>query len=270
MFQDYALFPHLTVGRNVAFGIHDLPRGKQANACAGPEPGGPGGQRRRPFRTSYRAGSSLARNLARSMAPRPRLMLLDEPFSNLDTTWTCASAWRTGARHPQRPRTPRRCSSRTTSWRPSPSATASACWKRPPAPVGRRLRALPPPGHAFVADFIGHGVFAPLRWCSRATSGGPHDWATSRTSTAACCPRATRAASAMCCYAPTTWCTTTPRPCACASCARSLSRLRFLYTLELEGGLTVMAHVPSHHDHAMGDWIGIRPQGGPCGDLPRG
>jgi len=34
----------------------------------------------------------------------------------------------------------------------------------------------------------------------------------------------------------------------------------FLYTLELEGGLTVVAHVPSHHDHAMGEWIGIRAQ----------
>src|SRR5574337_1421330 len=30
VFQDYALFPHLTVGRNVAFGIHDLPRDEQA------------------------------------------------------------------------------------------------------------------------------------------------------------------------------------------------------------------------------------------------
>ena len=34
----------------------------------------------------------------------------------------------------------------------------------------------------------------------------------------------------------------------------------FLYTLELANGLTVMAHVPSHHDHAMGEWIGIRTQ----------
>jgi iron(III) transport system ATP-binding protein len=34
----------------------------------------------------------------------------------------------------------------------------------------------------------------------------------------------------------------------------------FLYTLELASGLTVMAHVPSHHDHIVGEWIGIRPQ----------
>jgi iron(III) transport system ATP-binding protein len=32
----------------------------------------------------------------------------------------------------------------------------------------------------------------------------------------------------------------------------------FLYTLKLRTGETVMAHVPSHHDHALGEWIGIR------------
>jgi iron(III) transport system ATP-binding protein len=34
----------------------------------------------------------------------------------------------------------------------------------------------------------------------------------------------------------------------------------FLYTLQLVTGETVMAHVPSHHDHQLGEWIGIRPE----------
>jgi len=34
----------------------------------------------------------------------------------------------------------------------------------------------------------------------------------------------------------------------------------FLYTLRLESGQTVLAHVPSHHDHKIGEWIGIRPE----------
>jgi iron(III) transport system ATP-binding protein len=34
----------------------------------------------------------------------------------------------------------------------------------------------------------------------------------------------------------------------------------FLYTLKLQSGESVMAHVPSHHDHALGEWIGIRAQ----------
>lgn len=33
----------------------------------------------------------------------------------------------------------------------------------------------------------------------------------------------------------------------------------FLYTLRLASGETVLTHVPSHHDHELGDWIGIRP-----------
>ena len=34
----------------------------------------------------------------------------------------------------------------------------------------------------------------------------------------------------------------------------------FLYTLRLASGETVMTHVPSHHNHAVGEWIGIRAQ----------
>ncbi|MDB5849747.1 MAG: afuC, partial [Rhodoferax sp.] len=34
----------------------------------------------------------------------------------------------------------------------------------------------------------------------------------------------------------------------------------FLYTLRLASGETVLAHVPSHHDHQIGEWIGIRPE----------
>lgn len=34
----------------------------------------------------------------------------------------------------------------------------------------------------------------------------------------------------------------------------------FLYTLRLRSGETVLAHVPSHHDHRVGEWIGIRAQ----------
>ena len=33
----------------------------------------------------------------------------------------------------------------------------------------------------------------------------------------------------------------------------------FLYTLRLASGEQVLAHVPSHHDHQIGEWIGIRP-----------
>jgi iron(III) transport system ATP-binding protein len=40
--------------------------------------------------------------------------------------------------------------------------------------------------------------------------------------------------------------------------AKAFRGSEFLYTLELASGELVMAHVPSHHDHAVGEWIGIR------------
>jgi iron(III) transport system ATP-binding protein len=41
---------------------------------------------------------------------------------------------------------------------------------------------------------------------------------------------------------------------------KSFRGAEFLYTLRLASGQTMLAHVPSHHDHALGEWIGIRAQ----------
>jgi iron(III) transport system ATP-binding protein len=41
---------------------------------------------------------------------------------------------------------------------------------------------------------------------------------------------------------------------------KSFRGSEFLYTLRLQTGESVMAHVPSHHDHKLGEWIGIRAQ----------
>jgi iron(III) transport system ATP-binding protein len=84
VFQDYALFPHLTVGSNVAFGIEHLPAAERSLRVAevlqlvGLE----GSAQRYPHELS--GGQQQRVALARALAPRPQLMLLDEPFSNLD------------------------------------------------------------------------------------------------------------------------------------------------------------------------------------------
>ncbi len=83
MFQDFALFPHLTVGQNIEFGIKGSKKDKQSrveellhkvNLS----------QALNKYPHQLSGGEQQRVALARALAPRPSIMLMDEPFSGLD------------------------------------------------------------------------------------------------------------------------------------------------------------------------------------------
>lgn len=86
VFQDIALFPHLTIAQNIAFGIKKWPKEKKQLRIVEllELVGLPDVAERYPH--SLSGGQQQRIALARAMAPKPQLLLLDEPFSGLDAS----------------------------------------------------------------------------------------------------------------------------------------------------------------------------------------
>jgi iron(III) transport system ATP-binding protein len=84
MFQDYALFPHLDAARNVMFGLRGMGRAEaRRTALAALERVGLA-HRADAYPHMLSGGEQQRVALARALAPRPGILLMDEPFSNLD------------------------------------------------------------------------------------------------------------------------------------------------------------------------------------------
>lgn len=86
VFQDYALFPHLSVADNIGFGLKQISRKERRHKVEGLLELVGLGSAARSFPHELSGGQQQRVALARAIAPEPKLLLMDEPFSNLDVT----------------------------------------------------------------------------------------------------------------------------------------------------------------------------------------
>ena len=259
VFQDYALFPHLDVGRNVAFGLRHLPAAelgqRVAQVLALVDLAG--SEQRFPHELS--GGQQQRVALARAMAPSPRL-LLDEPFSNLDVDLR--------ERLAHELRGILKAAGATALFVTHDQLEAFAIGDQIGVMHDGHLHQWDDayslyhrPATRFVADFIGHGVFVPAHIVHRG-GGAQVETPLGVLGNLTDCPLPDAYPDGHCDLllraddivhddnAPTK-----------AQIVRKAFRgSEFLYTLKLTSGETVMAHVPSHHNHRVGEWIGIRPE----------
>jgi iron(III) transport system ATP-binding protein len=255
VFQDFALFPHLSVQGNVAYGLNRLPLAQQrARVGEVLELVGLSELNDR-FPHELSGGQQQRVALARALAPRPELLLLDEPFSSLDVELRQRLA------HDLRAIL--KSADATALMVTHDQAEAFAMGDRVGVMREGQLHQWSnpydiyhKPATRFVADFIGHGVLLDATWQAhpggRRVSSPLGEWTV---------PLPTPAG-------PSGHCQILLRADdivhddAAAVQARILSMefrgADFLYALELDSGHRVMSLVPSHHNHAVGECIGIR------------
>jgi len=252
VFQDYALFPHLTVARNIAFGLRshtESERGARVNELletVGLE------QLGRLYPHELSGGQQQRVALARALAPRPELLLLDEPFSNLDVEMR------------------ERLSVEVRQILKEQNTTAILVTHDQHEAFniadeigimrhGRIEQWGPPyqlyhqPASRFVADFIGQGMFLP----GTILSGNriqlelgvldglrTHDWREGTVVDVLLRPDDILHDDAS--------------PLQAQVLHKAFRGAQFLYTLQLPCGGRVLSLVPSHHNHGIGEKIGIR------------
>ncbi|MCM8596326.1 ABC transporter ATP-binding protein [Accumulibacter sp.] len=259
VFQDYALFPHLSVEANVGFGLAGL-SGDERRRRVGDllQTVGLSGQGQR-YPHELSGGQQQRVALARALAPRPQLILLDEPFSNLDVDLR--------ERLSLEVREILRSQGITAVLVTHDQHEAFAMADEVGVMAGGTIqqwdtpyRVYHEPANRFVADFVGQGVFLPGVVLDERRVEIELGVLQSRL----------------------------PLECSpgCAACgkgcgvevllrpddvvhddratlsgevrSKAFRGAEILYTLRLQSGVEVLSLVPSHHDHAIGEMIGIR------------
>lgn len=259
VFQDFALFPHLTVAENVAFGLNRLSKPeRQARVGEMLELTRLTAQSKR-YPHELSGGQQQRVALARALAPQPSLLLLDEPFSSLDAALRetlglevrqILKATNTTAvlvTHDQR-------------------EAFAVCDRIGIINRGRMeqwdsaYRLYHQPATEYVAGFIGEGVMLPGFRTDSVDGSHEHvrielGFITSPDQ----CPHAhqpERPVKVL--LRPDDVVHDDGAPLKAVVVRKAFRGAEYLYTLRLPSGDEVLATVPSNHDHAIGESIGIR------------
>ncbi|MCX7183954.1 MAG: ABC transporter ATP-binding protein [Nitrosospira sp.] len=259
VFQDYALFPHLTVSANIGFGLHRLPQSERAPRVDEllQTVGLADAASKYPHELS--GGQQQRVALARALAPRPDLLLLDEPFSNLDVSLR------------------ERLSLEVREILKGQNATAILVThdQNEAFAIADEIGIMHRgeiqqwdsaynlyhrPANRFVADFIGQGVFLPGKVLDPQrveielgilTADIPHQCAPNDQVCGKDCQVDVL-------LRPDDIVHDDASPLQAVVLHKAFRGADILYTLSLPSGASALSLVPSHHNHAIGEKIGIR------------
>ena len=251
VFQDFALLPHLSCRDNVAFGLFRLPaRERRARTDALLEVVGLANDAHR-YPHELSGGMQQRVALARALAPRPQLLLLDEPFSSLDPDLReklSLDVRRILKDQGSTALLVTHAQSEAFTMADQVGVLASGRLRQWATPYDLYHR----PACRLVANFVGEGMWVP----GRVEADG-------RVRTALALLRPRRAD-----LAPGSEVDVLLRPDdivhddaserLATVVDRTFRGADFLYTLALTDGTRLLSLVPSHHDHAVGQAIGIR------------
>ena len=252
VFQDYALFPHLTIEANIGFGLRGASRDAKAARVKELLDAVGMSHSARKYPHELSGGQKQRVALARALAPRPQLLLLDEPFSNLDVELR------------------ERLSIEVRTILKAQGITAllvthdqhEAFAMADGVGVMRRGRVeqwdtaynlYHRPATRFVADFVGEGVLIDAK--AREADGietalGPV------THCPGCDIVPGQTISLL--LRPDDVLHDDDSPLKAEVVKKAFRGAEFLYTLKLADGKQVLSLVPSHHNHAIGERIGVK------------
>jgi len=254
VFQDYALLPHLTSLQNVMFGLHEKPRRLQADIAASTlaKVGLADFADRYPHELS--GGQQQRVAIARALAPSPTLLLMDEPFSNIDASMRADLGGEVKILLNQLGTTAlvathdHHDAFALSDMLGVMDAGTLLQWDSAYAIYHE-------PASRFVADFVGRGVWLKGRVLSSSeieiepgTAHGTmtHDY-----------PDGTDVELFL---RPDDVVHDDTSELQAEVISRRFRGSEFLYELRLPSGATLLSSVPSHHDHSIGEMVGIRIQ----------